>query len=121
MIDLIYSILPWLLLKSQNLCSKSNSFSSISNIQNESLPASENTSISSIFSNITSLINLVDYDNDDDNINNTQNENDISQFEKDKMNYDYLFFKNCEIFYAEVILIKGYIETVIGKEIRGVM
>jgi len=35
--------------------------------------------------------------------------------------YDSLFFKNCEIFYAEIILIRGFIEIVIGKEIRGVM
>jgi len=76
--------------------------------------------MSSIFSNATSFTNLADYDNDDDNNNSLLNDSKYSS-QKGKLNYEYLFFKNCEIFYAEIVLIRGYIETVIGKEIRGVM
>jgi len=107
---------------SQKLCNKSYSISSLCNIPNgDSLPTSENTSLSSIFSNVNSLINLTDYENDDDNSNSLQNDKNKNSFLKKKSFYDYLFIKNCEIVYAEVILIRGFIEIIIGKEIRGVI
>ncbi|OUM60592.1 hypothetical protein PIROE2DRAFT_13611 [Piromyces sp. E2] len=113
------SVLDLLTKKSQKLYSKSYSISSLYNTHNsDSLPVSENTSLSSIFSNATSFTNLEDYDNDDDNGNLNDSK---SSAQKSKLNYEYLFFKNCEIFYAEIVLIRGYIETIIGKEIRGVM
>ncbi|ORX46177.1 hypothetical protein BCR36DRAFT_104771 [Piromyces finnis] len=109
------SVMDVLTKKSQKLYSKSYSMSSLYNLQNsDSMPVSENTSLSSIFSNITSFTNLADYENDEENAN-------VSLNSKDESYYEYLFFKNCEIFYAEVVLIRGFIETVIGKEIRGVI
>ncbi|ORX85655.1 hypothetical protein BCR32DRAFT_290536 [Anaeromyces robustus] len=114
------SIMDLLTKKCQKIYNKSYSISSLYNAQNgNSLSTSVNTSVSSLFSNITSFTNLADYDNDDDNQNIFQTENNL--FSKDKFNYDYLFFKNCEVFYAEIILIRGFLENAIGKDIRGVI